>query len=130
MPGGNRTVIRSVIPGDWKANGVFTGGGAAANCTKTTGAVQGGIASVNYNAATGKYRITFVDVGQQIIRFLGTVGRADAAVPLFVIPIHSSFSRANKTLDINVRTEAALTDLATTDQLQLEVVFTDIGPNT
>lgn len=130
MAAGQRYPKRTVVPASWSATGVFTGGGAAANCTKTTGAIQGGIASVNYNAATGKYRITFHDVGQQVLRVLATVGRADAAVPLFVIPIHSSFSRANKTLDINVRTEAALTDLAATDQLQLEVTFTDIGPNT
>lgn len=127
---GNRFPVRANAPSLWTAHGVFTGAGAAANCTKTTGAVQGGIASVNYNAATGKYRITFVNVGQQILQFRGTVGRADAAVPLFVIPIHSSFNRANKTLDINVRTEAALTDLAATDQIQIEVDFTDLGPNT
>lgn len=129
MAGGNLYPVRANAPSMYTAHGVYTGGGAAANCTKTTGAVQGGVASVNYNAATGKYRITFVDVGQQILQFRATVGRADAAVPLFVIPIHSSFNRGNKTLDINVRTEAALTDLAATDQIQIEVDFTNIGPN-
>lgn len=127
---GNRFPVRANAPSLWTAHGVFTGAGAAANCTKTTGAVQGGIASVNYNAATGKYRITFVCVGQQILQFRATVGRADAAVPLFAFPVHSSFNRTNKTLDINVRTEAALTDLAATDQIQIEVDFTDLGPNT
>jgi hypothetical protein len=129
MPMGNAFPARNADGDLVTVHGQFTGGGAAANCTKTSGAINTGISSVNYNAATGKYLVTFQDVGQQLVEFRACVGRADAAVPLFVIPIHGSLSLTSKTLPINVRTEAALTDLATTDKLFITAVWARKGPN-
>lgn len=121
MPLGQAYLDRSTLPGITKAQGVFAGGGAAANCTQA-GPING-VVSVTYNAATGRYLITFADVGGIIVGDGCKVARAQGAVPLFVNLVHSTFSQANKTVEIDVRTEAALTDLATTDRLYVNVNF-------
>lgn len=127
---GNAFPRRSTIPDTVSVQGVWTGGGAAANCTKATGDWNRGIASVNYNAATGKYKITLVDVGQQIVKFSAHVTSATGAGPIFMNMVTAGFSSSAKTVDVEVNDGGGtLTDLATTNKIHLEIVFAKNGPD-
>lgn len=132
MPLGNAYPVRSIIPDTKRVQGVWTGGGAAANCTQSSSDWSKGIASVNYNAATGKYKITFRDVGQQIVGGKIEVCRAAAAAPLLAVINRATFSIANKTVDFevwDVDAGSALTDLATTDKLLIDIQFATRAPD-
>lgn len=120
----------------FEVGGVFTGGGAAASCTKATADWSRGISSVTYNAATGKYLVTFVECGEQILP--GTVVdvfRPAGAVPLEVNVVRGSYSASAKTVQIEVWTSGtdlvapALVDLATTDKLMLSFHFSVNKPS-
>lgn len=127
--------VRHTIPDVVTVGGVWTGGGAAANMTKATGDWNQGIASVAYNAATGNYRITFVDVGQQIIFAAVTCVSTTGVICKDVEVLRSTFSTSAKTLDIEVWTRAtdvaaaALVDLLSTFKLLIKVEFAKNGPN-
>lgn len=129
---GNASVVRSTVPDQTEVRGVWTGGGAAANCTKASADASKGIASINYNAATGKYRITFTDVGQQVLDATVNVTRAAGAAPISCNVVRGSFSAANKTLDFEAWAVSAgahaLIDLLTTDKAMVTVVFTKNSP--
>lgn len=132
MPIGNTSPYRSTIPGIDCVQGVWTGGGAAANCTRAAGDWNRGIASVNYNAATGKYLVTFIDVGTQIVwgrcEVMGAAGAAGKQVNV----VRSTFNATAKTVQIEVWDTAtpSLVDLAATDKLCLKFEFSKNNPAT
>jgi hypothetical protein len=115
---------RSTIPSVICVQGVWTGAGAAANCTHSPADDWSqGIASVNYNAATGKYKITLTQRGQQIVGGHVEVCGAAGATKKTVHIIRSTYSTSAQTVEIEVWTEGteavapALVDLATTDKI-------------
>ena len=135
MSTGNSFPVRSTVPDTVRVQGVWTGGGAAANCTKAAADWNRGIASVNYNAATGKYKITFVDVGQQIVYAHVECFSTTGVLTKDVAVIRGSFSVSAKTYEIEIRTKAtdvaaaALVDLITTFGLMITFEFAKNGPD-
>ena len=131
---GNSYPTRSSVPNTEIIRGIWTGGGAASNCTKAAADWSRGIKSIAYNAATGKYLVTLVDGGQQIvgggIEFNGPAG----ATKKFVHVIRSTYSPSAKTVQIEVWTQGthlvdpALVDLATTETLMCEFVMVTNKP--
>lgn len=130
---GNASPVLSSIP-KREVAGVWTGGGSAANCTKAAADWSKGISSVAYNAATGKYRITLSDFGQQLLPGSRIdVCRAAGASPIRVNIIRSSLAPSaatgTATLDFEVWQDdavsgiPALLDLLTTDKLLINLVF-------
>jgi hypothetical protein len=121
---------KTTIPGTFKVQGVWTGGGAATNCTKAAADWSKGIASVNYTAATGCYTITFTDVGQQIVGWKITTGQQTGVNPLNFILRNGSFSATTKSVIIEVSADdsGTLTDLLTTDKLYIEFQFAKQAP--
>lgn len=107
--------------------GVWTGGGAATNCTRTSTDMGQGITSVAYNAATGKYRITVIEWGQQLLP--GThieVHRAAGSAPRVVNVVRTiTVSGTTATIDFEVWDMAtpSLVDLALTDVITINLVF-------
>ena len=130
---GNASVVRSTVPDQTEVRGVWTGGGAATDCSRATGDANKGIISFKYNAATGKYRVTLTDVGQQILDATCNVSRVSGSIPLSANVIRGSLNVANKTVDIEFWSVAAgahtLTDLAATDKVLVTIVFTKNQPN-
>ncbi len=103
----------------------WLGGGAAGNCTRVTGA---GIASVNYNSATGCYLITlsgrYTSLEGGSFEVLAATG---AAAQFAVHPI--SYSATNGTLSIIVNDVAvpAAHDLALTEEIWINLYLRDAG---
>lgn len=126
---GNAFPIRSTIPDTVKVQGVWTGGGAGQDCTHVAADWNRGVASVVYNSATGKYLMTFMDVGQQIvghnIRVCGLTGVDPVVVNLLI----GTFSTSAKTVEVEFSDLAGtLIDLLTTDKLLVDVEFAKNGP--
>lgn len=121
---GNSSPVRANIP-KREVCGVWTGGGAAANCTKTSTDWSRGITSVNYNAATGKYRITLTEAGQQLLPGSHIeICRAAGAAPLLANIVRSTLDSDSVDFEVwDVDAGSALTDLATTDKLLINLVF-------
>lgn len=122
---GNASPVRANIP-KREVCGVWTGGGAAADCTKTSTDWSKGISSVAYNAATGKYRITLSEAGQQLLPGSRIeVCVAAGSAPKFANIVRSSLD--SDSVDFEVWSESggalALTDLATTDKVLINLVF-------
>lgn len=108
-----------------------TGGGAAANMTIASGS---GIASVAYNAATGKYLVTLNQIpttttGATLIGAHGTILGATGDNPdaASVNIVKGSYSSAAGTIQVEifnaVTGTVALADLATTKQLSLTLIL-------
>lgn len=127
-----KSVERSNIRSDKsKVEGVWTGGGAAADCTQSQDDHSAGITAVAYNGATGKYRVTVTEWGQQLVP--GThveVHRAAAAAALVANVVRSvTVSGNTATVDFEVWSLAgALTDLATTDKVAITLAFSKTKP--
>ncbi len=129
MSVGNATPVRSTIPGVYKVQGVWTGGGAATDCTHAAADWSKGITSVTYNSATGKYLITFTDVGQQIVGHNIRVCGATTVDPVAVQLIRGSLSTSAKTVQVEFSDLAGgLLDLLSTDKLLIEVDFVNSAP--
>jgi hypothetical protein len=124
MPLGNNYPVKCSIPDTVEVAGVWTGAGAA-NMTKTSGDWSKGIASVNYAAATGKFTITFTDVGYQIIGAEVTVMRPDGTAPLVGNIVRGSFSQSAKTVPVQFWDMAtpSLANPAATDRVCIRVKF-------
>ena len=120
----------TTLPGTFKAQGVWTGGGAATNCTKAAADWNRGIASVNYTAATGIYTITFLDVGQQIVGHKIGFGQQTGVNPLAYCVRNGSFSATTKSVivEFSASDSGTLTDLLTTDKLYIEFEFATSPP--
>lgn len=115
-----KSTKKSNIPGESCAvEGTWTGGGAATNCSRTSTDQGAGITSVNYNAATGKYRITVTEWGQQLLPGSHIeVHRAAGSAPRVVNLIRTiTVSGTTATIDFEVWDMAtpSLVDLAATD---------------
>lgn len=100
---------------------LWAGGGAASNCTSSV--ADGQIASINYTASTGKYTITFANVGAQATPVAIHVSAFGASAKLNVKL--DAYSSTNKTLVIWVYSDTTLADLAATDFLGIETVWCD-----
>ncbi len=126
---GNAYPSRTSVPGLQKVQGVWTGGGAAADATHSAGDWSKGIASVVYTA-TGKYTIAFTDVGQQIVGHKITFGQATGVNPLSYIVVNGSFSTTTKSVDVefSASDSGTLTDLLVTDKLYIEFEFAKQAP--
>lgn len=99
----------------------FAGGGAAADCT--TSVNDGQISSVAYNASTGKYLVTFANVGAKTTPVAINVSAFGATAKLNVKL--DAYSASNKTLVLWIYADTTLADLATTDFLCIETVWCD-----
>lgn len=97
----------------------FLGGGAAANCTRVYG---DNVRSVTYNAATGRYLITFAETAGGVIRWASAqVMPASAGANVLARLIMSSYNAANRTIQLETYTDAGLAvDLLAANTLFLE----------
>lgn len=124
---------RCSLPGVTVVQGVWTGGGAGAACTKAAADHSEGIASVAYNSATGKYLVTFTDVGQQIVGGSVEVYRRTSDEPMVGNLVRGGYSRSAKTVEFTVHemldATCNLTDLLTTDQVCITVEFSNFAPD-
>lgn len=120
---------RHAVPGTFSVEGVWTGGGAAADMTVTSGDWNRGITSIKYNSATGKYKITFRDFGQQVIGFNASVAAATGVDPLIPVKVTGTYDKSLGTMELEITTPAGtLTDLPTTSKMRIEVIFADGAP--
>ena len=106
-----------------RLRGRWKGGGAAADCTRESGR---GIASVAYNGATGRYKITFAEVGEVYLGAVFSVqGAAGAATSFMARP--TVYSATDKTLTFDVTDLATPTnhDLATSEYVTIDVEWDD-----
>ncbi len=125
MPIGNAFPHRNTIPGLKTVGGVWTGGGATTSCTQAATDWNRGIVSVAY-VSTGKYTVTFQDVGQQIVDYNINVDGAAGVDPVVGMLVTGSFSATAKTCSIEFG--ATLIDLLTTNKLYLSFTFATNGP--
>jgi hypothetical protein len=100
---------------------VFTGGGAATDCTKVSGTSEG-VTSLAYNAATGKYLFTFDGVaGKYLGALFSVMSATGASAALTMRPAGApAYDHGDKTLAVEVTSLAAtpaLADLATTEEV-------------
>ena len=120
---GHISHVRTVGTDVCEIIGIWKGGGAAANCTRSAGR---GITSVNYNAATGRYIITFDDVGESLINVqLAVQAAAGAATSFIARPTVYSASAKTLTFDVTDLATPTNHDLATTEFVHIRVVFDD-----
>ncbi len=106
-----------------RLRGRWAGGGASADCTRVSGR---GISSVAYNAAVGRYTITFKHVGEVFLgAILSVQGAAGAATTFVARP--TVYTASTKTLTIDVTDCATPTnhDLATTEILTIDAEWDD-----
>lgn len=112
-------------------SGVWKGGGAATDMTKgvvgTDPGTSKGITSVKYNAATGKYRITFDNVGKVLLGLHVQVFTAAATAAGVRVANVNAYSSSNKTADFIVCDTATptATDLSTSDYVLITGVWSD-----
>lgn len=96
-------------------------GAAAANLTALTGP---GIASVNYNAATGKIQITLQDKWNALLWCNGVI--IDPTAPDdWEVVVESEAVATAKTINIAVFKGGALADLTTDEKIMLQIVVTN-----
>ncbi len=126
MSVGNAFPVRSTVPDVVRVQGTWTGGGAAADCTHTATDWNRGIASFVYNGATGKYKITFQDCGQQIVDYSLKVEGATGVDPVHGQVIAGTFSASAKTVEVEFG--ATLIDLLTTNKIHVTFEFAKNAP--
>src|SRR5260370_12602750 len=117
MPLGNAYPVRGSVPDVVRVQGVWTGGGGAADMTKAAADQNRGIVSVKYHASTGIYTVTFLDVGNQLVAAKADVFRPTTVAPVQGNVVRGSFSQSAKTVDVEFCDLAtpSVIDLATTD---------------
>ena len=124
---GNAFPVRSTVPDLTVVTGLWTGGGAAADMSVTSGDWNKGIASVAYNAATGKYLITFVDVGADIVHCEAKVHRPTSGDdPIGSNILIGTFSRTAKTVEVEFG--ATLVDIDTDEKVSFFFLFAKNSP--
>lgn len=129
MPGvGNGFPLKSSVPGLFKIAGVWTGGGAATDCSKSATDWSRGIDTVKYNAATGKYKVTFLECGQQLVNHICRIDGATGVTPVISVVVAGSFDPVAKTLSLETYAGAALIDLLVTNKLHLGFIFAKNAP--
>jgi len=105
----------------WQGGGAST---ALAAVAKLSGRNITGVAFVS----TGRYTVTFRNVGAQFLGIGGTVASAAGATNTFVVrEVVGSYSATAKTVDITICDLATPTlhDLATTEFVRLEAEWSD-----
>ena len=105
----------------------WQGGGAATSCTSVAKASGRNIASVAY-VSTGRYTVTFRNVGAQWLGISGMVAAAAGAANSFLVrEVVGSYSATAKTVDITICDLAtpSLHDLATTEFVRLDAEWND-----
>ncbi len=110
--------------------GRWLGGGAATDCTKVTGR---GISSVAYNAATGKYLVTFEDLNGTLLAFHVTCGNASGTTTHNTASYDAAnYSATAGTMPICISDVATptLQDLATTEEISITAIFADTALTT
>ncbi len=122
---GNAFPVRSSVPNTFEVIGVWTGGGAAADCSHVATEWNRGIASIVYTSATGCYTITFNDCGAALIGLLITFGQQTGVNPLAYTIRNGTFSSATKSVivEFSASDSGTLTDLLTTDKLYIVARF-------
>ena len=122
-PTGKTKILSNLPTVIVEVGGVWTGGGAATNCTRATADHSAGVTSVNYNAATGRYKITLAEWGAQLLPGSHiTIHRAAAAAPLIVNLVRAitvASGAATVLFDVWDVATPTLTDLATTDTIDI-----------
>lgn len=128
-------IVRHNLPSEkQEVCGVWTGGGAAANCTHNSADHSAGITRVAYNSATGKYYITVTEWGQQLLPGSHIeIHRQAGAAPLVANLIRTiTVASGGGSADINFEVwdvaTPSLTDLATTDKVAINLVFAKTKP--
>ncbi len=123
---GNATVVRSTIPGVHKVQGVWTGGGANADCTLEDGDWSRGIAALAHygTSGSGQYLLTFTDCGQQIVGSSIVVTRPTGSAVRGVLMVTDSFDPVAKT----VLLEFDIGDLPVEDKVLVSVDFVSFAP--
>lgn len=105
--------------------GRWAGGGAAGNCTRTTGT---GIDSVNYNAATGAYKITLTGRYQTLVGYTFTCGSAGTTAAQNVVNfIAYDASAGTITLFVTDVATPTAQDLLTTEELSIVLYLQSEG---
>lgn len=131
MPG-SESPVRSNLD-TFYVEGVWKGAGDA-NMTQDSATYWGrGIASVNYNAAAGKFIITLQEQvgGQQLLPGSHvTVHRAAGAAPLVCNIVADSWSASARTINVEFWDVAtpSLTSPATTDRVHVHLAFSKQKP--
>lgn len=121
----NQTSYRvdSAVSSQIEVHGRWLGAGGTNNCTKVSGV---GISSVNYNAATGKYIITFSNVGATYLGCVLTVQNAADTNTGMKVAVPVAYSASAKTLTIDVADlDKALTALTSSDTLEIHAYWSD-----
>lgn len=122
----------NTIPSTVSVGGVWTGGGAATDCTHAAADWSRGIVSVKYNGATGKYQITFLDVpGSQVVGFSADIARATGTTNALIAKmVAGSYSTSTKTLNFEVcdLSTPVATDLTTGDKIMFHITFAKSPP--
>lgn len=127
----NASTIRSTVRGLTRVQGVWTGGGAAASCTKAAADHNDGILGVAYNVATGKYKVAFSDVGQQIVFADCKVCGLTGVPPVTANVLRGTYDRAAKTVEVEFYDLAgALIDLLVTDKVLCVFEMSNFAPDT
>lgn len=98
----------------------WVGAGAAANLT--TKRLGQGISSIAYNSSTGKYLITFSEVGYQTPAFFASV--TDSADNKWNVKL-GAYAPASKMLVVWCYADTTLTDLPTTATLSILALHCD-----
>lgn len=97
-------------------------GAAAADPTglQTTGAGSAGVASIAYNAATGKLRVTLDDKWNNLLQCVGQV--IDTTAPDdWEVTVDAESVSSTKIIDLSIWKGGALANLTTDEQLLLEI---------
>lgn len=123
---GNAFPVRSKVPDVVRVQGTWTGGGSAADCTVTDGDWNRGIASFVYNSATGKYKITFQEWGQQIMDYSLKVEGTTGVDPVHGQVVAGTFDNTLGTVEVEFG--ATLIDLLTTNKIHLTFEFAKNAP--
>ncbi len=118
------------VPGLKTVQGVWTGGGSAADCAVASGDWNRGITSIAYTAATGCYTITFSECGSAIVGWQISTGQQTGVNPLAFCLRNGTFSSSAKTVifEVSASDSGTLTDLLTTDKLYVKFEFSSFPP--
>lgn len=119
--------LRSAGPDLLVQVGKWTGGGAAADMSVTDGDANHGIASVEYDGATGKYLVTFAEVGEQLVHCDAKVHRPTTGDDPIVSNIRIG-TLDRDAMTVAVEFGATLADIDTDEKVTFLFVWTRSAP--
>ena len=119
--------IRASVPDLYEVFGKWTGGGAAEDMTLEDGDWSKGIASVEYNGATGKYLVTFTAVGEQLVHADAKVHRPTSGDdPIVSNILIDTLDRDAMTVEVEFG--ATLADIDTDEKVTFHFVWARQAP--